>query len=190
MWKKVATTMGSIVILLATTGLACGEITTKKMKIGNTTLNLNGSGTRMKAFVHSIYEAGLYLPAYSQDAKKVVSADELMAIRIKITSGFVSRSALLDSLNEGLDKSTRGQSNTIQAEKEKFVACLNEEVQKNDIFDFVYAPAKGLYIMKNGNIKGIVPGLKFKQAFFGIWLSDTPADSRLKQALLTGEVRR
>ena len=67
-----------------------------------------------------------------------------------------------------------------------FKNSLKDEVQKNDIYDFVYVPAKGLYIMKNGTVKGNVPGLAFKQALFGIWLSDAPVDKGLRQAMLAG----
>ena len=63
---------------------------------------------------------------------------------------------------------------------------LREEVKKNDVYDFVYVPTKGLHVLKNGKVQGVIPGLEFKQAFYGIWLSETPVDSGLRQALLSG----
>ncbi|MEM7474154.1 MAG: chalcone isomerase family protein, partial [Planctomycetota bacterium] len=144
---------------------------------------------RTKTFIQ-LYESGLYLTKQNRDAKAIIAADELMAIRVKITSGFVSRSALLKSLDEGLVKSTKGQVSKIKTEREQFVKTLREEVNKNDIYDFVHIPQKGLYILKNGKVQGSIAGLEFKKALFGIWLCDTPADQKLKQAMLSaGKLR-
>jgi hypothetical protein len=54
----------------------------------------------------------------------------------------------------------------------------------------VYLPNQGVSVSKNGKLMGTVVGAKFKQALFGIWLSDKPADADLKQALLTPTKRR
>ena len=58
------------------------------------------------------------------------------------------------------------------------------------MYDFVYVPEKGTFILKNGKVKGTVPGLAFKQAFFGIWLSDQPVDAGLRSAMLSSSSRR
>ena len=65
-----------------------------RLQIGEQALQLNGSGVRTKTLVQ-IYEAGLYLLKPNTNATSILDADEPMAIRIKITSGFVSRSALV-----------------------------------------------------------------------------------------------
>ena len=59
-----------------------------------------------------------------------------------------------------------------------------EDILKNDVFDLVYLPAKGVVAYKNGEEKGVVPGKEFKKALFGIWLSNRPADDDLKESLL------
>lgn len=156
---------------------------TETIRIGEQVLKLNGAGTRSKAFV-SLYESGLYLTSPSREAANIVAADELMAIRIRITSGFVSRSALASALNEGLEKSTGGQLAGIRDDLQMFHECLQDEVQKHDIYDFVYLPGKGLVVVRNGKVKGSIPGIEFKRALFGIWLSDDPVDANLKQAML------
>ncbi len=155
-----------------------------QLKVGETTLVLNGVGSRTKAFI-GLYESGLYLQKTSKDAEAIVAADECMAVRVKITSRLVSRSSLVTSLKEGLEKSTKGKATEIQNETETFLKFLNDDLQIDDVLDFVHVPTKGLYVIKNGKAKGVVPGLKFKQALFGIWLSSTPADETLKQAMLS-----
>jgi hypothetical protein len=39
-------------------------------------------------------------------------------------------------------------------------------------------------VIKNDVVKGKIPGFDFKQALFGIWLSDKPVDETLKKHLL------
>lgn len=162
---------------------------TGQLKISGQTLLLNGSGMRTKTFVH-VYESGLYLLAPSRDAHTIMASDELMAIRVKITSGFVDRDSLVASLQEGLRMSTGGKSHEIAGQTKMFVDILKDEVKKNDIYDFVHIPNNGLYILKNGTVQGTIPGLAFKKALFGIWISDAPVDKNLRQAMLSGGVQR
>ncbi len=160
-----------------------------ELTVSGQKLVLNGAGTRSKAFIQ-IYETGLYLQRPSRDAEAILAADEFMAIRVHITSRFVSRSSLLASLQEGLVQSTGGKPETIAKETETFINTLKDEVSKNDVYDFIHVPSNGLYIVKNGQVQGTVPGLAFKKALFGIWLSSKPVDKGLRQAMLSGATRR
>lgn len=159
------------------------------LTIGGQAVSLNGAGTRKKTFV-SIYESGLYLQSPSTQAREILDADELMAIRVRILSSFVSRASLLASLEEGLKKSTQGNSQEIARETELFLNSLKKEVKKNDIYDFVYVPQQGLVVLRNGRVQGTVPGLAFKRALFGIWLSDQPVDTALRSAMLSSTGQR
>lgn len=160
-----------------------------EIKAGETRLVLNGSGARTKAFME-LYNAGLYLTKASNNPKAIVTADEPMAIRIKITSGWVSQGNLLESLEDGFTNSTGGNSREIRTEIDQFRACFQDDIAKGDVFDLLYLPAKGVVVSKNGKYKGMISGLKFKQALFGIWLSDKPADTALRQAMLTPKTVR
>lgn len=161
----------------------------QQLNLGGQTLQLNGAGTRSKAFVQ-IYECGLYLKTPSRDSAAILDADELMAIRVRITSGFVGRSSLVASLEKGLVQSTGGKTSEIAKETELLKKTLSEEISKNDVYDFVHIPGKGLFIVKNGKVQGTIPGLAFKKALFGIWLSNSPVDQDLRQAMLSGPTRR
>lgn len=158
---------------------------TASLKIGDQVLQLNGAGVRTKTFVQ-IYESGLYLQKPTKDARAILDAEELMAIRIRIKSSFVSRATLVSSLKDGLVQSTNGRADEFSKEVEILMRSLQDEVKANDVYDFVYMPGKGLTVYKNGKVQGSIEGLAFKKAFFGIWLSDSPVDKDLRQAMLSG----
>jgi len=156
-----------------------------QLNIGERVLRLNGSGVRTKTFVQ-VYEAGLYLLKPATDAQTVLDSDEPMAVRIKVTSGLVSRASLVSSLKDGLAQANRGKPEGFARETMQLQNLLQEEIKKNDIYDFVYVPSEGLNVLRNGKSLGVVPGLEFKKAFFGIWLSDYPVDRDLRKRMLSG----
>lgn len=153
------------------------------VKVGEQKLVLNGAGSREKYFL-GLYEAGLYLSKPNRQAKAVVGADELMMMRIVITSRFVSQERLVESLLEGLNQSTKGDLEPIQAETESFRKCFSDEIVRGDVFDLVYVPERGVVVLKNGKRKGTIAGLPFKKALFGIWLGERPVDVALRKSLL------
>jgi hypothetical protein len=171
-------------VLIGLASSARAELTAS-LKIGDQVLQLNGAGVRTKTFVQ-IYESGLYLQKPTKDARAILDAEELMAIRIRIKSSFVSRTTLISSLKDGLVQSTNGRADEFSKEVEILMRSLREEVKANDVYDFVYMPGTGLTVYKNGKIQGTIEGLAFKKAFFGIWLSDSPVDKDLRQAMLSG----
>ncbi|MFK7738188.1 MAG: chalcone isomerase family protein [Pirellulaceae bacterium] len=182
------TAVVGLLLFVSLNSVASAELTSE-IKISGQTLKLNGAGKRSKTFVQ-IYESGLYLAKPSRDAKAIVESDQLMAIRVRITSGFVSRDSLVTSLRDSLKTSTGGKLDSIARETAMFEKTLQEEVKKNDVFDFIQVPQKGLYVLKNGQVKGTIPGINFKRALYGIWLSDKPVDKGLRQAMLQGGTNR
>ncbi len=187
MWVPSTSTLSLFLVLLVSplAAPAAAADLPAELKIGEDRLVLNGAGVRTKTFLQ-LYIAGLYLKQPSRDAAAIAKADEPMVLRIKITSGFVSQSKLVDSLNEGFQKATGGNPAAIQAEIEKFRACFADDINKGDVFNLIYHPKLGVVVSKNGQTKGSIQGLAFKQALFNIWLCDEPADKTLKQALLQG----
>ncbi len=154
-----------------------------KLRAGDAQLVLNGSGARSK-YLMQMYEAGLYLLSPSGDAGAIIVADGPMAIRLHITSGLVSQEKLVESLNEGFANSTGGKPDALGKEIAEFRGMFAAEIKKGDVFDLVYLPTHGTVVLKNGERQGAVAGLAFKQALFGIWLGEKPADDKLRVALL------
>ena len=66
-----------------------------------------------------------------------------------------------------------------------FNSYFDQEAKEGDVYEIGYAPGAGIRVSFNGTEKGTVDGgLEFKQAVFGIWLGDKPADKGLKAGML------
>lgn len=156
------------------------------LQIGDAKLVLNGAGARTK-YLMQMYVAGLYLTEPSGEPAAIIAADAPMVIRMEITSGLVTEEKLVESLNEGFENATGGKSDQLREEINLFRKCLAGKIVKGDVIDLVYIPAEGLIVAKNGKKQGLVQGLAFKKALFGIWLSDNPADKELKRAMLVAK---
>ncbi len=173
-----------LIFLLLCNSLIAAELP-DSIQIGGTPLYLNGSGARTKYFMQ-MYVGGLYLQQPSSNGSAILAADQPMAIRLHITSGMVSQEKLVSSINEGFHNSTDGRTTAIEPQIHQFRQCFRDPIAKGDVFEIVYLPGNGVNVIKNGTPKGTVPGLAFKQAVFGIWLSDNPADTNLRLAMLQG----
>lgn len=143
----------------------------------------NGAGVRKKAWF-KLYSGGLYLVNKSSDAKDIMAADESMAIKLHITSRMISSSKMINAVNDGFENATNGNTAPIANEVEKFKGFFSDEINDGDIFDIVYIKDTGVIVYKNGAKKGTIAGLNFKKALFGIWLSEKPADKKLKKGML------
>ncbi|WP_404363479.1 chalcone isomerase family protein [Marinobacter sp.] len=149
----------------------------------NSELKLNGAGVRSKWFM-DLYVGGLYVPQTTSDAQQVITADEPQAITLHIISGMITSDKMTSATIEGFENATNGNMAPIQAEIDEFLKVFEEEIKDGDVFDLVYVPNKGVSVHKNGDPRGVIEGLEFKKALFGIWLSDEPAQEDLKQKML------
>ena len=148
------------------------------------TLVLNGAGVRKKFFM-DMYVGGLYLTQKSHDAEKILTADEPMAIRLHIVSKLISSEEMTRATEEGFVTSTGGNTAPIQNEINAFIAVFKEGINKNDVYDLIYIPGKGVESSKNNKPVTTVPGLDFKKALFGIWLCEKPTiNADLKRGML------
>ncbi|OOG54899.1 chalcone isomerase family protein [Polaromonas sp. C04] len=149
-------------------------------------LELNGAGIRYKA-VFKVYTAGLYL------AKKAGTPEEVLAMpgpkRLSITM-------LRDIDSDELGKLfTRGvQDNEPKGEMSKLIPGLirmsqvfsdQKKLLAGDNFLIEWVPGTGTIL----TVKGKVQGEPFKEpeffnALMRIWLGPSPADWKLKEALL------
>ncbi len=155
----------------------------EKLDAQQQSLSLNGTGVRSKFFM-DIYAAGLYLSEASKDAAVIIAQDKAMALRLHITSGLLTSEKMEAATREGFEKSTNGDTVALQGTIDSFISNFKDAIQENDIFDFVYTPMKGVAVYKNGELKSTVLGLPFKQALFGIWLSEDSVQDDLKSGLL------
>lgn len=150
----------------------------------NKTVQLNGLGIRSKLWT-DVYVQALYLTDLSPDAQAILDSDTEMAIRLEITSSMVSSGTLTRKMNAGFENSLGADLEKFQSRIDLFKTFLTEKVIQKDVYIFFYNTTDtSVWVYKNDILKGKVPGLDFKKAFFGIWLSDKPADENLKNDLL------
>ncbi|MBI2280213.1 MAG: chalcone isomerase family protein [Bacteroidetes bacterium] len=154
-----------------------------KVNFNETNLELNGAGVRTKYFM-DMYVGGLYLSTKNDNGIIVMNDDKTMAIKLHIVSSLITTKKMVDAVDEGFKKSTKGKQAELKAEIDKFKAVFSPEIKENDVYDFVYIPEKGTVIYKNSKPTVTIKGLEFKKALFGIWLCSEPADTDLKAAML------
>jgi hypothetical protein len=155
----------------------------ESLEVGKSKLILNGAGVRSKFFM-DLYVGGLYLQNKSNNPKEIIEADEPMAIRLHIISSLITSKKMENATREGFENATEGNIEPIKSQIEKFISVFQEKIDEDDIFDMIYSPGKGVEVYKNGESKSTIEGLAFKQALFGIWLSDKPAQKSLKEEML------
>lgn len=184
--KKLATTL-LLSLSLATAAEAAkvsGVEIPETLSVAGEELKLNGAGVRDKWFM-DIYVGGLYLTEPMNDAQAIISADKPMAIKLHMVSGMITSDKMKDATMEGFESATDGNMEPIKAEIDKFIAVFDEEIKEGDVFDIAYVPGEGVVVHKNGAEQGVIGGdMAFKEAVFGIWLSDEPAHSGLKSQML------
>jgi hypothetical protein len=154
------------------------------LETGGVSLILNGAGVRTKYFL-DLYVSGLYLQQASVDATSILDADERMAIKLWIVTGLITSERMQESIEEGFQKSTRGNTAPIREKIDALIDVYDEEISDEDTFELVYVPGQGLKVNKNGVYRATIEcGLPFKRALFGIWISGQAVQTSLKRDLL------
>ncbi len=146
-------------------------------------MQLQGAGTRVKLWM-DMYAMGLYLSSDMNNAEQIISKDESMGIRLQIISGLITSEKMEKATRDGFKNATKGEIAHIKTEIDEFISVFLGDIEKEDVFEFMYTPESGTMVYKNGELKDTIIGLPFKQALFGIWLCNKPADKNLKEKLL------
>lgn len=172
---------------IARAATVAGVTLDDQISINNTQLVYNGAGLRKRLFF-KLYVGSLYV---SDDLKggageDVINADEPMMIQLNILSDLLTRDKLVNALKDGLNKSTQGNTAPIEAETRIMLDALSGPVRPGHVYQLIYQPGTGTQLMLDGELLATAEGLPFKQALFGIWLSDAPAQASLKAAMLSG----
>jgi len=150
-------------------------------------LVLNGAGVRSKWFF-DLYVASLYLENKTTSELAVINDDKKMNLKLHITSGMITSEKMSYATLEGFENSTNGNTTKIQNEINQFMSVFSDEIKENDVFDFYYIPNIGLKIYKNNVLKDTISSFEFKQALFGIWFGNEPAQDSLKSELLGKDI--
>ena len=157
-----------------------------KTQLSGSTLELNGAGTRYKA-IFKVYVAGLYLgkPAatldevINQPGPKRMTATMLRTIDSKELGKLLTR-----GMEDNVDKASMSKLIPGLLRMGEIFAAQKPLVE-GDNFLIDWVPGTGSVI----TVKGQIQGEPFKEpeffkALMSIWLGHTPADFKLKEALL------
>lgn len=146
-------------------------------------LTLNGAGIREKFWI-DLYVGSLYLPKKSSNAAEIINSSDAAVIKLDIVSGMITSEKMINAVDEGFQNSTGGNTATLKTKIDQFKSFFKDKFNKGDSFLIANVPGSGVVVYKNGTKKGVIEGLDFKKALFGIWLSNKPADKDLKNSML------
>lgn len=146
-------------------------------------LSLKGAGVRDKFFM-DLYIGSLYLATPHENAKTILRAKEPMALELIILSSLITSEKMEEATKEGFINASGDKLTSLQERIDHFIALFKEPIAINDRYTFLYTPSEGTRIYKNTILKTTILGDDFKEALFGIWLGDKPAQERLKKNLL------
>jgi Chalcone isomerase-like len=158
----------------------------RTVKFSNKEIILNGVGVRSK-FIFDVYTQALYLTNLSNDPNEIINSNSTMGMIFYMTSPLVTAKKFSRNLDAGMRKTVGDEKwlsfKTELAKMEELVSL--DKIVKNDVFNLIYNDVdSSIWVIKNGVVKGKIPGFEFKKAFFGIWLSDKPVKESLKNNLL------
>ena len=148
-------------------------------------LRLNGAGVRRKLFF-SVYAIGLYLPAPTADAARVLAVDGPRRVLMRILHKEITREQLVAAWTEGFAANhSSAELATLQPRIDRFHAAF-ETLKAGDVVQIDYLPGKGTRVEINGRVRESIPGSDFAAAVLRIWLGPAPVSADLRAALLGG----
>ena len=158
----------------------------RTMKFSNKEIYLNGVGVRSK-FIFDVYTQALYLTNLSNNPTEIINSNSTMGMIFYMTSPLVTAKKFSRNLDAGMRKTVGDEKwLSFKAELAKMEELVSlDKIVKNDVFNLIYNDVdSSIWVIKNGVVKGKIPGFEFKKAFFGIWLSENPVKESLKNDLL------
>jgi hypothetical protein len=157
-------------------------------QVGNTALQLNGAGMRVKVFF-KVYVAALYVPQKASNAAQLLTQKGARRLTLTLLRN-VDAESFVQALNEGLrDNQTEAQLAAMRAQIDALNANLKAigEAKKGDVIYLDYVPDSGTRVTLNGQVRGsAIAGEEFYTAVLRIWLGDKPVDDKLKKGLIGG----
>lgn len=157
-----------------------------QIRLGDTTLVLNGLGLRGVMFIKG-YVAGLYLPARFSSLQQISSAAGPKRLQLRMLRA-AEPEDFVDALVGGIRKNSSAAE--LQSLGER-IGLLTQAIQANgaarvgDLVNFDYLPGQGTTLSVNGKTLGAaITGADFYNAVLRIFMGDHPVDSKLKQGLL------
>ncbi len=155
-------------------------------QLSGSTLQLNGAGTRYKA-IFKVYVAGLYLGKSANTADDVVNQPGPKRMSVTMLRSIDAKELgklLTRGMEDNMDKAAMSKLIPGLVRMGEIFAS-HKTLAEGDNFLIDWVPGTGSVL----TVKGQIQGEPFKEpeffkALMLIWLGQSPADHRLKEALL------
>lgn len=158
----------------------------KATTVAGVPLQLNGSGTRFKV-VFKVYDMAMYLRAPAKTAEAAIAQGgpkKLSFVALRKVSGTDLGLAFMRGLDDNNPREISGKHLT---ETNQLIAIFSGKnaMQPGETFAMEYVPGQGTTFFIQGQPQGKPLGdAEFFEMVLRIWLGPSPADWRLKDALL------
>ncbi len=144
------------------------------------------NGSVFRYFGFSVYSAALYLPEDAPDGSGVLGRyPKRLSIHYLRD---IPKSAFVESANAIIQKNPNVDFELNYPKLETMYNAF-QDVKAGDRYELSYAPGRATVLSLNGKEVCSVAGDDFAEAFFGIWLSETPISKSLRDRLLTRKKR-
>lgn len=157
--------------------------------VANQELKLNGAGIRYKVFF-KVYVAALYLGDKKSTVPQVLAAPGARRIEIVMLRDISSEDfgqAFMAGIRKNSEITERAKIINQMLTFGQLFASI-PELKKGDVLTTDWIPGSGTLCTLNGKkISEFIPDIAFYNALLKIWLGHSPADDKLKKAML-GEV--
>jgi hypothetical protein len=133
----------------------------------------------MRFFGLDIYDARLWVSAGFRAA---AYAQHPLALELTYLRSLSGRAIAERSLKE-----MRRIGTVSAAQEQRWLATMEDtfpDVKNTDRLTGVHVPATGAKFWFNGQLRGAIADAEFSRLFFGIWLSETTSEPRLRAELL------
>ena len=159
---------------------------TVRLSPDSSPLVLNGAGIRKKFFV-KVYVAGLYLPSQQTSTEAIVNLPGPKRVRMHFLYKEVEREKLVNGWQEGFEKNLDSDSFKQVSPRLAQFNQLFRSMHRDEVIDLDFHPEEGTRVLFNGELQGTIAGADFYAALLKVWLGDSPADAKLKKALLAAQ---
>jgi hypothetical protein len=155
-------------------------------RVGNQDLKLNGAGIRYKV-IFKVYVAGLYIAEKKNNLADVLAVPGAKRISLTMLRDVESETfgqAFMDGIKKNTDLAERAKFINQELTFGQLFASV-PELKKGDVLTVDWIPGSGTVVMVNGKkLTEYIPDVQFYNALMKIWLGRSPADAKLKAAML------
>ncbi len=183
--KNAATALLIVAITFGATGVGANTFSDRyfpeRKIINGNELVLAGSGVYRYLGVIKVFAAGHYVDP--RQPVQPLPDRELKALEI-VYFHDIDAGDFADVTIRGIRKVAGDQALEQLSREIQAFNSLYRDIQSGDRYTLKFEPGRGTTLYHNGQRLGTVRGDQFARALFGIWLSDSSMDDRLRERLL------